>query len=759
MKSRIRSAAGAILLLTAAVLPVSCAESHPGRDANPVAQLDVERVRVPQWMRRSQPVVSVGRIIAGEAGLPWITGGSVAHPDSGATPTVWLSDDAVTWTRTPVTPEFSGSFRGVLRGGRELVALAGGVWSDGSVVSRLWTSVDRRHWTQTPLPDDFARRYRITDAYVAGESIVVTGSDQRGAARALRLDHDGANTSLIELPDPGNDAVLGVKDILGEGNSLVLVASPGPEGVPAATVSYRSIDGGKTRDAPATIADQSGHFAGVVWTGTEYVATGATRRDTSPTAPRVPAAWVSRDGAAWRHEAVPAPPTESHFRIDGSLPTWLGVPTTRDGVVTVVAAGQTAPGSALFRRGLDHEWNYLGETTVNSDTGVGGTAITVGDNTVTAILGSGATRFGRLTGTTWTDGQTLSTRDDAFDKTAPLASQQALLRTQRSTFTARPDWGYTSAGEGRLVQLVGDRLEERSWDPPDAAGLLNTRMVSDDDGATITLGTRFTGDQNIVQGWYRPNSRAGWQTIQGFGTTGSTVITTVRKTGAIWTAVGVVRANVDLETSDHAAAWTSTNGRDWVREVGEFGNGPLRSSIDDVCTLPDGSSLGVGWTEISQGRYQPAAWRARPEGWQRIRLGGLGDGDGSIGGCAVSGISIIVGARTEGRTVVLRSENGTDWTEVARAETGQTIGVPVAVPGGFAATGSWSDATHISPALWLSADGITWTPRRVLSVRDGSTATVSVYGDDLLVTMNPLIGDPLVIIRHSARVVADASTR
>ncbi|WP_156959781.1 hypothetical protein [Nocardia sp. BMG51109] len=717
-------------------------------------------MQVPQWMRRSQPVVDADVIIAGEAGLPWITGGSVAQPGSGAAPTVWLSDDAGTWIRTPVAPDFTGSFTGVLRGGRELVALAGVVWSGGVLASRLWTSADRRHWTEVPLLDDFAEQYRITDAYVAGKTIVLAGTDSRGAARALRLDHDGANASLIELPRPGDDDVLNVKRILGEGNSLVLVASPGPEGASAATVSYRSIDSGKTWSAPATIADRGGYVGGAVWTGSEYVATGAVRRDTSPAAPLIPAAWASHEGSAWRLEPVPAPPSDSRFRTDGSLSTWLDVPTVRDGVVAVIAAGQTAPGSAVFRRGPDRGWSYLGETTVNSGLGVGGAAIAVNDDTVTAVLSSGEARFGRSTGSTWTDGQTLSTHDDVFDTTAPLASQQALLFTQRRVFTPRADWGYISSAEGRLVHMTGNRLEQRNWDPPDAAGLVNTKVVSAEGGATVTVGIEFAADRNIARGWYRPNPDAPWQTIQGFDTTGSTAINSVRKTGSIWTAVGTYRASTDLESSEHAAVWTSSNGQDWVREVGEFGGGPLRTSLTDVCALPDGTSLGVGWAEVSNSsRYQPAVWRSQPTGWHRVHLGALAEGDGSIGGCAVSGASVVVNARTEGRNVMLRSDNGTDWTEVARAEPGRTIGAPVAVPGGFAATGSWSDRTHTGPALWLSADGITWTPRRVPSVQNGSTTTVSVLGDDLLVTMDPLIGDPVMLIRHSARVVADASTR
>jgi hypothetical protein len=160
----------------------------------------------------------------------------------------------------------------------------------------------------------------------------------------------------------------------------------------------------------------------------------------------------------------------------------------------------------------------------------------------------------------------------------------------------------------------------------------------------------------------------------------------------------------------------------------------------------------VGWKETTQGEYAIAAWSPADATWNAVDLGTFDDGPGYAYGCTEGEDGLILSALFGGRTVLLLDEKD-GWKRVFEADSDDVLTNPVAVPGGYAASGSWSDATHSQPVVWLSADARTWTPVAVPSFARGVTSQVAVLGDDLIVTMSPESGPPVSIVRDIESVV------
>lgn len=754
---------GIVTVMAVAIPLTACT----GDTEDPLPNVTVESLTVPDSMLPTEAVIDRGGdLLAASGDLPLAFGGSVTEPGKTSVPAVWVSDDATTWQRTIVDSDFDSSFDGVLAGSNERAALGGLAWKDRAYSSVLWASGDRTAWKPVTLPDSFLSTHRLRILSVIGARIFGVGVSTEGEAAGFMV--SGDSTTEISMPKLGKDELLSPASLTGEDSNLLLVASPGPEGEPAATVSFVSTDRGKSWSAPVELADSTSNVAGVVWTGKEYVATGWSPRTTAGGASDRASSWVSVDGSSWSKEAVPVPPEEGPFFLVDAADEWFGAPTTANGVVTVVAANANSALSALFTRSTSGAWSFTGTTSANQASGGTGMAVPLGagsggaesggDSTAAVLLGSGGyLRAGTFANGSYRDGATLANRqfldlvNDAFPDPRGID-----LVLRKSVFTVDEDLGWRNTSEYSLAEYAGDDTVSTSpWDPEGLGGLLNVTMAADADGARIITGSSFPAGQSAIlaQGFFRADDDADWTPMTGFSAEGATELYALANTGDGWVGVGDYRTTSNAGTPSHATAWQSADGIAWSRAAGDFGDGLLESSLADVCILPNGTPIGIGWTEVNTGSYRMTAWSPDGDSWTHRDLGEFGDREGFGSTCANDDDGVVVSATIGGRDVLLRTTTGADWRQVFKAERGVNLYDPVAVPGGFAAAGSWSNDTTAGAVVWLSRDGIQWKPVSIPSRNPDSTNLVTAYDGDLLVAMSAVSGDPLLVVRDIEKVI------
>ncbi|HEU4848964.1 MAG TPA: hypothetical protein VFS93_00985 [Terrimesophilobacter sp.] len=753
---------GIATVLAVAVPLAACT----GGTEDPLPSVTVESLTVPDSMLPTEAVIDRGgEFLAASGDLPLAFGGSVTEPGKTSVPAVWISDDATTWQRTIVDSDFDGSFDGALAGSSERAALGGLVWKDRAYSSVLWASEDRTTWEPIALPDAFLSTFRLSVLSVVGARIFGIGVSTEGEAAGFVVSGDSA--AEISLPELGDVELLSPASLTGEGSNLLLVARPGPEGEPAATVSFVSADRGKSWSDPVEIADSTAGVAGVAWTGTEYVATGWSPRTTAGGASDRASSWVSVDGSSWSKEAVPAPPDDGPFFLVDVADEWFGAPSTAGGVVTVVAANANAAISALFTRSASGAWSFTGTTSANEASGGSGMAVPLGDAAGTAIdgdttaavlLGSdGYLRAGTFAGSSYRGGATLAGRqflalvNDAFPGPEGID-----LVLRKRVFTVTESLGWRNTSEYSLAGYTGgDAVSTSPWNPEILGSLLNVTMAADAGGGRIITGSAFPEGRSVIlaQGFYRADDDADWIPMTGFSAEGSTELFALASTGKGWVAVGDYRTSSNAGTPSHATAWQSTDGVAWSRAAGDFGDGLLESSLTDVCILPDGTPIGIGWTEVNTGSYRMTVWSPDGDSWAKRDLGEFGEREGFGSSCANDDAGVVASATIGGRDVLLRTTTGADWRQVFKAERGVNLYDPVAVPGGFAAAGSWANDTTAGAVVWLSRDGIRWTPVSIPSRNPDSTNLVAAYGGDLLVALPAISGDPLLVVRDIEKVI------
>lgn len=746
-----RTPAPTIVIAAIAVTALSgCIGTAPPQP--PVATIDT--VAVPDAMLSAEASVTMDtRILPGTETVPMLIGGSSGEPGEGERPTVWTSVDGSTWEPQDVA-DVEGDFTGSIAGTADLAVLGGGVWADGATTSVLWSSEDRETWTEVELPESFAATFRVFDVAVAGSTIYAIGGNASGEEHAVRI--DGEDVSDIELPAVDEGEMRGTSQLLAFGDILILFGSPGPEGDPAATVSHVSDDGGKTWSEAGTIVESPGFVAGIAAVDGGYVATGGSIRSGSNATDA--AAWFSPDGLAWTAESVPAF-TEGPLFTSLNSDVWFGIPLAGQFGVSVVLGNDNASMSGIFTRSADGAWTLAGLTDTNSTNGGGGSALNVDGTTIVGMLGSAPyARLGTFAGGAWTTVAVLAPREDvARPSTIYPADDRSLITVITSKFTAGAEYEWSNTTSYQLGELSDDTLSLVAWDPARAGELSSVVLGTDDDGAEVLLGSYFNHDAGTIapEGWFRADPSAEWTPVTGFPTTGATSLASVQKIGDQWVAVGDARASSVVGQSEHGVVWVSADGITWAAPSGDFGDGVLETSIADVCALPDGSGLAIGWREESAGEYRTAVWASSDAGWTQVDIGDLGETNGYGTDCASDDEGVILAAHVSGRDTLQRSTDGAAWEEVFRAERGVYLGELAAVPGGFAASGSLTTESFTGPVVWISADGVAWSPLAIPSFRDGSTIAVAPYGDDLLVTMHPRVGHPVSIIRDIERTIAD----
>ena len=746
----------AFAVVTIAALTLSGCVGGESTEVPPPTPVTIDEVTVPASLATTQPYVTVdSTVLPGVAGLPWLVGGSSAPPAAGGIPTIWSSPDGSSWTGKAVDPNFEGSFDGDLAGSDQLSALAGNAWRDGDSSAVVWTSTDRATWNAVKLPKDFAGSYRVVDAAVTGTTVVVIGATPEGESRGIRV--DGDKVTEFDLPDAGDEKLLQASAIVATGKTLLLLGAPGAEGEPAASVTWLSADLGDSWGEPSTVTDEKSNIAGVTYTGSGYVATGSAPRDAESNATGN-AAWSSADGTTWAAESVPSTGEYGTLYYHGSADAGLSAPNANGGTVMAVMWNDNAAVSGIYQRGADGQWSYLGETGANPGSGAGGLAVAVAGAPAVVLLGQSGYLRGGLFDGSWRDTTVLAAREDVLAPSAIYpAEDRALVTLSRSTFELGENLSWRNSSQYSIAEVADDTLTETQWSPPEAAALTGVLMASDETGAEVLIGSSFPADTAdiLAQGWYRSAPDAGWTPMTGFDASGATSFSAVQKVGDEWVAVGRTRDSGNVGNPEHGVIWASADGVTWARGGGDFGSGTLETSIADVCALPDGGQVAVGWVEESVGSFRSSVWMGSAGTWTRADIGDLGSKSGYATACATGEKGVVMAANVGGRSTLQLSSDGATWTEELRADRGATLGEPVPVPGGFAASGSVASDSFTGPVVWLSADGADWSPVSIPSYKTGSTTEVAPYGDDLLVTMSARTGHPVSIVRDIKTVIAD----
>lgn len=726
----------------------------------------IETLATPASMSPTVPHVTLASLLPATDDLPFVAAATVSEPGGPSVGTVYTSTDGTAWKESAVTAELEGSFSGGLAGDETLTVYAGTLWTAGIQSSVLFTSTDRTAWNQVALPEELAARYRITDLAVRGSVVFAIGTDSAGASTGVRI--DGTEVVEFALPSVGEGELLSAATLVA-GESLVLIARPGDEGENNPIVSFVSDDAGASWSDSSPLAGVDSFVVGAVAVDGGYLATGSTPLSSEPGAPTAPAAWFSPDGASWSAETVPGV-AQGVFFFDGRSSVGLGAPTANGDAVAAVAWNDNSAYSGIYRRTSGGVWSFVSESSVNAGNGLGGLAVAVDEvSTVSLLGGSGFARLAIIQPENgWIDTEVLSEREDIsyVDAIYPapleessegddVAVGRTVMTLGTSSFTVNPDGGWRNQTSFALAEVTDKAVEIVPWEPERASRLSGVQLASNPEGAEVMVGANFPEGSNAIlaEGWFRASPDDEWTPIAGFEGSGATHFVGAAYIGDRWLAWGDVRDTSALSAPSHALMWSSTDGQKWMRDIGDFGGGALETQLSDVCALPNGDAIGIGWIEEAGGEFRTAVWKYDDGQWTRADIGDLGSSYGYGSSCATGDDGVVLNAYSGGRSTLQLSSDGSEWTEVFRAERGIDFGEPVAVDGGYAASGQLVDGNLMTPVVWLSADGRDWKPVTIPSTKAGATTSVAPYGAHLIVTMSGRIGDPAVVVRDIATLI------
>ena len=261
---------------------------------------------------------------------------------------------------------------------------------------------------------------------------------------------------------------------------------------------------------------------------------------------------------------------------------------------------------------------------------------------------------------------------------------------------------WTLAGSEALGGSGGQRLED----------------VAIIDGELVAVGWESSGGDVDPAVWTSSDATT-WRRLDavtsGLHETGKQAMRTV-----IEAPPGLVAVGHDNSTgSMDAAVWTSEDGTTWKRQTSSFFGG--RGHDDMVGMAAFGEELvvvGFGTTEA--GERDAAVWVESGGLWSRIEDGSLGgEGDQQMTAVLAAGPGLVaVGfddSRGDQDAAVWTSTDGRDWERAPTAAIfdrpgAQTMYTLVQVGSALVAGGS-SDtpAGDTDGAIWLSADGTSWT--------------------------------------------------
>ncbi|QTE30101.1 hypothetical protein [Pengzhenrongella sicca] len=798
-----RRVAVVVLAAIAALLLTACQERtpEPAPSAAPVLDVTFTPVDVPTDMRATAdaPAVWGTTALPSDGTLPRLAVGLVSPGPSGRTAVrVWSSAADASAMTEQATLDIAGTTAGptagpsadatggttggangtasdvqavTVAGSAGISAISGYAWTGTTDESFLLTSADRTTWTPVEL-DAAARAARTHESGADAQRVVLAG-DGLVSRRPAVVVHTVATgeTSTTALPALGDDEAQVVTGVAVAGDVVVVTAERGPRGEPATPVSYVSTDAGATFGAARDVtASARADVAGVVWTGTEFVATGSDR--SAGEGSSRPAAWASPDGATWTPDGLaPFGADPLGWAVKGA-PARFSRPTTSNGEVAVAITQSANPAVYLRYRRADGAWTEPVATVEYPSADPAAVAVRTAGGLAAVIEANGALAEVRATAgglaaggsaegaslNEWRQGYGVDSLH-ALPGAVGVAAAQLVFE-----FTAGDDgdggrYGFVQFLAPASYTYAGGRLRAVAWGPPDLVTHSAPVFGTDAGSGTSVLAAVATAEEGFpMHAWVSP-AGAGWQPVTGIEELGFQRPRAVAMTSAGWLLAADAGTSGDYSDSRVAALWTSPDGLAWTRAAGQFQtDGGGDSSITAICDLP-GGPVAVGWAEDADRVSHATAWTNDGAGWAPVALT---DAPGSF---FTSCVATETGARLEGSDgavdTVWETSDGGAFAVVERLADGVSRGIAVEVDGGVAAAGWIESAAFTGPVLWLSADGARW--RWVPIPAAGSTDDIDVQavGADLLVTAQgagtaqvwtvPDVAAALAAIRAGAR--------
>lgn len=670
-------------------------------------------------------------------GVPGVAAGRLVRPGTAGELTIWQVQHDGRWSGAQLgVPGPVVSV--VMAGSDDLVAVAGSTWQDGSSGTYLVTSADRSTWHRVGLPPE-VDRIELSTAAVVGDVVYAVG-EVRGTEDGQLLVVRGDQVAIRELPSSAGSDQLALVGVATDGDRVLVGLQSRSDGRWSSAV-LRSDDDGLTWSDPQPVdADPVASVSALVRASDGWLVVGSVPSPADPTI-WVPQAWSSSDGSVWAREQVDPP--EGGWPADASQ--WFGSLATRDGAAAAAVITKTTAVTSIYSR-TDGRWSLV--TVSDPFTDVGPDAqVTLTPDGGTWVLRQGDRSSGVWEYTTarpeWTLLDSPGSADPVFETIAGLGS--GALSASRPMIEIQETGWRTWRVPARFV-LDGQRLTKVDWPSPlldKASTVFSARRPGTDEVLYVGHGWTDALDGLRLYGALAHGDDAAGS-VGGIATGVAPSVSGALGTGDGWVVVGGRRAAADVASDDEPVLWTSPDGVSWD-EVGPEGLGvPGRTgTVRGGCTLPDGTTVAVGWSGTSgQTSTTAQVWTRHDDQWS---VTAPVAGDGWLAGCASTPAGTVATGQV-GTDHQWFSADGTTWTPLELAADA-TLGTPVALDadgeqsGGpdetrwLVAVGTMDAESYQGTVLWVCADGRQWAWTPVPS-RSPTASGVVV----------PAAGGPLVVI-------------
>lgn len=438
-----------------------------------------------------------------------------------------------------------------------------------------------------------------------------------------------------------------------------------------------------------------GRLAGLVWTGTQFVAVGSSGMVTSP------------DGETWVPQVSPT-------WLAWRAVTWDGTRLIAVGDAGALATSTTGTTWSLVRPGVLRDLHGVAAS--------GGLIVAVGEQG-TLLTSTNATTWTSITpvttqklravarsGSRWVavgDGGTLVTSTNGSTWAVGSSGVTAGLRGLVWTGAL-----FIAVGDDGMVITSADGL---AWTLQSSGLAASLKAVATGSGLNVIAGEK---------GMIATSSDAAAWTARSSGPTNG--LADVAHVGAQFIAVGELGT---LRTSVDAMTWTSRTSGTTASLHGVASSASRRLAVGDAGTIV-GSADGVSWASHSSG-VTAALHGIVHTGTQFVAVGrsgsivtssnGMSWAAQSLGSTvhlrAVAWSGALLVAVGEGG-IIRTSANGTAWTA-------RTSGVTSALEG-VAWNGTRFVAAGADGVVLASTDGITWTPQSLLLNEQQDFAQINV---------------------------------
>ena len=674
----------------------------------------------------TEPSSTAGQLLPAANGRGFLlVGTQQARPGERRTPTLWESGDAAVWADAPANPALaegvSASASAGVWVGPELV-IAGSV-QDDIVRNRpaVWSAPDG--WTFAASTDPFGVAGSVVALAVGPAGLVAGGvgiTPEDGTTYPMVAVRTEAGWTPTNLPNtPGVDA--GVNGLAANATTVVATGSIDTGDVFQAAV-WTSVDGGRTftpGDVSSVHVGLGSSLGAVVATPAGFAALACTANGPTTTTALV----TSPDGITWQRVEI------------------VATSATGERYPNVIAncSSLIADGDRLIAGGRDVGQGHV--LAIGSD-GQGDDLLAprgrnlIADSTPLAVRRTDG-RIGAVSRETRGFSAGLAKADDLPDGTGlppgrpqPAVESVVALVDQvlvgGSRFPVVTETGTNYSWTSEAVWATS--VDGAAWAPagpdvvPTNAGLVRSGNGIDiafawsSDPADDTLAGPALGTTAFVRTAGQP-----WESVGliASGPGGDGIDDAIAVPGG-FVAVGyaAVRDANGVSTT-RALAFSSTDGRTWVPEATPPASD--RTSLSQLCPLPDGSVLATGSTVVGDSSLFYLARRDLAGAWSEVDRSPFPAELDEFTDCDLVGATAIFLATTDaGQPVTYTTTDGVAFTASPIAVKGASNArINAITKVGDTVYGVGTRSTGLAAgdaAVWRSADGVTWEPFPVVGL-------------------------------------------